>query len=43
MNFISFALPALIAAAAISFIQDKYNSSRSSFNGEFQQRYEKID
>lgn len=43
MNFISFALPALIAAAAISFIQDKYNSSKSSFNGEFQQRYEKID
>ncbi|WP_286197733.1 hypothetical protein [Bacillus sp. ISL-34] len=41
MNFISFALPALIAAVAIIFIQDKYNSSRIPI--EFQQRYEKID
>ncbi|WP_285769410.1 aromatic acid/H+ symport family MFS transporter [Peribacillus sp. SI8-4] len=47
MNFICFAIPAVVAAIAISFIQEKYKSSGKlrddAFNGELLQQYEKID
>ncbi|MFJ7755998.1 MFS transporter [Peribacillus muralis] len=47
MNFISFAIPAMIAAIAISFIQVKYKSSGNTkeyaFDSEFRHQYEKID